>query len=82
MDVSTPFINKDDLADIKKIFDAGQTCVNYETRLKGEAGEFDVLLSLFPIECEGESGIIGWNVEITERKKIEEELKTSQYLQS
>jgi len=49
---------------------------NYELRMKGKAGnEFDALLNYMPINYQGEDGILGWIMDITDMKEAEKQIK-------
>lgn len=53
--------------------------LDYEIKmLNGKNEEFDALVNYFPINYYGEEGILGWILDITERKRAENEIKKSQ----
>ena len=69
-----PLVSPEDGIEIQRIFDSNGYCPNYETRMIGQTGIIDVLLSVYPYEYDGAEGVLGWNFDITDRKRMEEEL--------
>ena len=56
--------------------DANKKVENYEIKMYGINGEIrDMLVNYMPIEYEGEDGILGWLLDITDRKKAEQKIK-------
>jgi PAS domain S-box-containing protein len=65
---------------LQKLADEGKV-ENYELKMYGlnrQVREF--LINYLPIEYHGEEGILGWFVDITERKKMEEEIRKASFL--
>jgi two-component system, sensor histidine kinase and response regulator len=75
---SLSYVNEEDREKLSALMDGKGYCSNYEIQRRGKEGTLDVLLSMFPFTYEGEEAYIGWNVDITDRKKIENELVRSQ----
>ncbi len=71
------YTDKADHDEVFRIFRSNGYCPNFETRLNGFDGIRDVLLSVYPFDYDGKPGILGWNVDITERKQMEDELRQS-----
>ncbi len=71
------YTDKADHEEVLRIFRSNGYCPNFETRLNGFDGIRDVLLSVYPFDYDGKPGVLGWNVDITERKQMEDELRQS-----
>ncbi len=52
-------------------------CRNFEAKYITPSGIRDVLVSAYTLEYEGEQAVVGWHVDITSRKAIEDELALS-----
>lgn len=49
---------------------------NHEIKMRGAEGRIiDIMVTFLPTTYEGEPGVLGWLVDLTERKKAEEELR-------
>ena len=72
------YVNPVDREKMIEIVSSKGYCTNYETTVISPDGVINVILSLFLFEFEGKSALLGWCVDITERKHIENELFNSQ----
>lgn len=60
---------------IEKLKAAGKV-ENYELQLYGYGGDIrDILITYLPIQYEGEDGILGWLLDISDRKRAELEIR-------
>jgi PAS domain S-box-containing protein len=49
---------------------------NYELQLYGRGGDIrDILITYLPIQYEGEDGVLGWLLDISDRKRVELEIR-------
>ena len=74
---SSAFLNPEDETEIKRIFERNGYCPHFETRFISKYGITDALLYVYPFEYDDKPAVIAWVVDITEIKKIEEELQNS-----
>ena len=70
----SPFLLTDQETEFSNVLEVQGVCQNFEAKFKTPGGIRDVLISAHTMEWEGEEVVVAWNVDITERKKIEDEL--------
>jgi len=69
------YVNKDERDELIEILQKEGRVLNHEIRLKCVSGkEIDTLINYLPINYQGEEGILGWLVDISELKEVEKEL--------
>lgn len=70
------YLSPQDRLDLLNAVEAGGAVRNHEMRLKGATGETrDFLVSFLPMEHDGQQGLMGFLLDITERKTMEEQVK-------
>jgi PAS domain S-box-containing protein len=73
--VIVAFVNSSEQEYIARCIEENGRVQNYETQLKGiDGGIVDVMLTLYPFEYHGQKAILGWAVDITQRKAVEQAL--------
>ena len=73
----SPFLEEEQEDEFFRVLEAEGSYQNFETRFNTPSGIKDVLVSAYTMDWEGEQSIVAWNVDITDRKAIEDELAES-----
>ena len=65
--------------DILDLVNREHKTLNIETQMFGADGSIrDILVSYLPVQFQGETGLLGWLLDITERKRIEARISDSE----
>ncbi len=71
------YLKPEDDRNLKQQLEKYGYCSNYEAKVQVGGEPRDMLISIFPFEYEGKPAFAGWNVDITDRKSMEQELEQS-----
>jgi len=70
------YVNPEERHHLVSQLTAGENIENYEIKMYGHDGEIrDMLVNYLLISYQGEEGILGWLLDITDRKKAEQDIK-------
>ncbi|HEY5974062.1 MAG TPA: PAS domain S-box protein, partial [Geobacteraceae bacterium] len=75
------YVHQEERLAIGESLKAGETIYNREMQMYDRDHNVrDMLVTYLPITYDGEAGALGWLMDITERKKMEEEIKRTNFL--
>ncbi|MBD3657097.1 response regulator [Marinobacter sp.] len=73
------YVNPEDREEVLRSLQRQGSVNNRELQMYGPSGEVrDALVTYLPIEYEGEAGILGWVIDITDRKASEKRVRESE----
>lgn len=82
LDIGSPtsglYVNKDDKQELLDTLDRDRWCQNHEIQMYDSNHEpMDIFLSALLVEYEGQQGVLGWLLDMTEHKQAEADLMTA-----